>query len=100
MSEQKIISIKEIEKVASLARINLTEQEKEKFSRELSDVLDNFKQLSQLDIENVETVNFLDTEKNQTREDVVVKNNTGQKEAIRKQFPRRKDDYLQVKAVL
>lgn len=102
MSDKKTISKQEIEKVAKLARINLTEPEKEKFSRELSDVLDNFKELSQLDLSeaDVEKVKHLEIEENQVRQDEIIECSEKEKENIRGQFPDRKDDYLKVKAVL
>jgi aspartyl-tRNA(Asn)/glutamyl-tRNA(Gln) amidotransferase subunit C len=102
MDKSKIISKEDVEKVAKLARIDLTDQEKERFSKELSDVLDNFKELSQLDLAVVGTKNssFLDVEKNQVRDDRVVECSEEEKEDILKQFPKRKDDYLEVEAVL
>jgi len=42
------ISLKDVEHVAGLARLNLTEEETEKFSRQLSDVLENIEKLNEL----------------------------------------------------
>ena len=49
-----MLTEKEVEHIANLARIKLTEKEKEKFKKELSSILDYVKKLSELDTENVE----------------------------------------------
>lgn len=95
-----IISKEEVQKVAKLARINVTEQEQERFARDLSGILEHFQDLNQLDVSDVETINFLATEANQVREDEPQENKEAEKERIRKQFPEREDNYLKVKAVL
>lgn len=86
--------------MAKLARINISETEQEKFSQDLSGILDNFKDLNQLDVSQVQPVNFLAVEENQLRKDQARENQEDEKEKIRKQFPDRKDNYLKVKAVL
>lgn len=94
------ISKEEVQKVAKLGRINISDQEQEKFAKDLSGILDHFKDLSQLDISDAEPVNFLATEENQVREDVERDNGEDEKENIKKQFPDREGNYLKVKAVL
>jgi len=44
----------DIDRVAELARLELTPAEKEKFSRQLGDVLHHIRQLEQVDVEGVE----------------------------------------------
>ncbi len=44
----------DIERVAQLARVELTSEEKEKFSRQLGDVLHHITQLEQVDVNGVE----------------------------------------------
>lgn len=102
MSENKIILKKDVEKVAALARVEVSEDEKEKFAGQLSDILGHFKELSQLDLENAdfEKVKYLDTNENQARKDELVGCSEKEREDIRKQFPDRKENYLKVKAVL
>ena len=41
----------QVEHIASLARLELTDQEKEKFTKELSSILDYFEQLKEVDTE-------------------------------------------------
>jgi aspartyl-tRNA(Asn)/glutamyl-tRNA(Gln) amidotransferase subunit C len=43
-----------VDKVSKLARLRLTEQEVEEFSRQLSAVLENFNQIAQIDTDGVE----------------------------------------------
>ena len=49
-----MIDKKTVEHVAKLARIDLTKEEVEKFSKEFSDILDLFSSLKQVDTKNVE----------------------------------------------
>jgi|SRR3989338_5166092 len=49
-----MLTEKEVEHIAQLARIKLTEKEKDKFKRELSSILDFVKKLNELDTEGVE----------------------------------------------
>lgn len=44
----------DIDYVANLARINLTEEEKATFSEQLGEVLDHFRKLQAIDIEGIE----------------------------------------------
>lgn len=48
------ITVKDVEYVATLAQLELTDEEKTRLTRELSDILDHVEQLNTLDTENVE----------------------------------------------
>lgn len=102
MSEKKIITKRDVEKVAGLARVEIDESEKEKFAQQLSDVLGYFNELSQLDLKgaDVEEVKHLNIDDNQARDDEVRQCAESDREKIRQQFPERKNNYLKVKAVL
>jgi len=50
-----MLNVKEIEHIAKLARIELTAQEKEKFGKQLSDVLDYFEKLKEVKTQGIET---------------------------------------------
>jgi aspartyl-tRNA(Asn)/glutamyl-tRNA(Gln) amidotransferase subunit C len=54
MGSKKILSKEEIEHLAKLSLINLSEEEKEKFSEQLNDILDYFQKLDELDTSNIE----------------------------------------------
>ena len=49
-----MITIKDVEHVAKLARLSLTEEEKEKFTKQLGDILNYVEQLNEVNTDNVE----------------------------------------------
>lgn len=48
-----MIDSQQVQKVANLARLEITTQEEEQFTSQLSSILDYFEQLSELDTDNV-----------------------------------------------
>ena len=48
------VSIKEVEKIAELARLHITENEKEKYTEQLNVILEYMEQLNQVDTSKVE----------------------------------------------
>lgn len=92
------LSTSEIEKIAKLARIQLTEEEKEKFAHELSTVIDYFKQLEHVDTSKV-NLELSETETvNTVRQDTAA--DSGMQEKILSQAPMREDAFIKVKSVL
>ncbi len=65
------ISIEDVEHVAKLARIYLTEEEKEMFRKQLSDVLEHARVISEVDTSTVEPTSHAIPLSNVTREDEV-----------------------------
>ena len=65
-----MIEIKDVEHVARLARLNLTEEEKVKFSKQLGDILKYMEQLNEVDTTGVEPMNHPIDFSNVMREDV------------------------------
>ena len=67
----RILTRKEVEHIAELAKIKLTEEEKELFRGQLERILDYFKKIDELDLEGFEpTTHVLDLS-NVFRDDVV-----------------------------
>jgi len=64
------ISKEEIEHIASLARLSLTEKEKELFGSQLSSILDYMEKLNELDTRNVEPTSHVLPLSNVMRDDV------------------------------
>lgn len=93
-----MISKDEVKHIASLARIGLGEEEVEKFSEDLSAVLDWIDELKKVDIENVEPTAHITGVENETREDNFSDFNN--KEGIINLFPEEKNGYDKVKSVL
>ncbi len=60
-----------VERVAHLARLELNEEEKEKFAEQLSDILDHAEKLNELDTSNVEPMAHVLSINNVLREDEV-----------------------------
>ncbi len=65
------ISVKQVEQVAYLARLELTEQEKQIFTQQLTAILEYADKLNELDTEQVEPLHHILPIYNVMREDVV-----------------------------
>lgn len=95
-----MISQEETKRIAKLARLKLTEKEEEELQKDLSEALDYFETLKELDTENVEPV-FNPTEeflKKDLREDRAEPEETA--EEIISQFSEKEGRRLKVKTIL
>ncbi|MEI8389948.1 MAG: Asp-tRNA(Asn)/Glu-tRNA(Gln) amidotransferase subunit GatC [bacterium] len=66
-----MITKNEIEHVAKLARLELSEEEKDKFTEQFSNILDYFNQLSEVNTDNIEPMAHAIPMVNVMREDKV-----------------------------
>jgi len=71
-----MITIKDVEHVAKLARLELTEEEKEMFTHQLGDVLEHVEKMNEVNTEGVEPMNHPIDFYNVMREDVKIYENT------------------------
>jgi len=94
------ISLQEVERIAELARIGLTEEEKEKFSEELSAVLEYVEQLKEVDTKNIEPVSQVTGLINVLREDVAEDFDREDRKIIISNFPEEKEGCVKVKQVM
>jgi len=69
------LSKQEVEHIATLARLRLTEEEKEKYSGQLSGILDYVEKLSAVDTSNIEPTSQVTGLTNITRGDEVIDSN-------------------------
>ncbi|HIK37152.1 MAG: Asp-tRNA(Asn)/Glu-tRNA(Gln) amidotransferase subunit GatC [Geminocystis sp.] len=92
------LSEAEVRKVANLARLQLTEAEEKQFARQLSDILDYFQQLQELDTEGVEPTTRAIEVSNVTREDLHIP--YGNREELLNLAPIREDEFFQVPKIL
>lgn len=69
------LSIEQIEHIAKLSKLELTEEEKILYSQQLSSVLDYVEQLLEVDTENVEPTANITGLKNVFREDKIEESN-------------------------
>ncbi|MGI6452308.1 MAG: Asp-tRNA(Asn)/Glu-tRNA(Gln) amidotransferase subunit GatC [Syntrophomonadaceae bacterium] len=68
------LTTKQVEHIAFLSRLELTDEEKERFTQQLSSILEYVEMLNQLDTENVEPLNHILPIYNVFREDEVRSN--------------------------
>ena len=72
MSNKNTVSDSDIKHIAHLARLSVTDEEVALYAKQLSDVLDSFAQLDEVDVEGVEpTFQMLDDTTNVWREDEI-----------------------------
>lgn len=84
--------------LATLARLNLTEQEIEKFPQQLADVLDFVKQVQDVDVSDVQARDF--SLVNVMREDTNPFEAGEHREAILGEMSETHNDYLKTKKIL
>ena len=99
MTKQEDFSKETIEYDSKLALIDLTEEEKEIFSKQLGNILSYFKKLNDLDTTNVKpTTHAIDGLKNVFREDIPWKSLTNE-EAL-KNASHEKDGFFKAPRIL
>ena len=95
-----MVSKKDVEYIASLARIKLNKKEKDKLLKDLSSILDYVEKLKEVDTTNIEPMVQVTGTLNKLREDKKPKVLSGDElEKLISQTPKRKDGYIEVRAV-
>ncbi len=89
-----MITIKDVEHVAKLARLELTDEEKELYTKQLGDVLQYVNQMNEVDTSNIEPMTQVVDFVNVMREDKVVYEQT--KEELMKNTPDEEDGFFKV----
>ena len=89
-----MISIEDTKHVARLARLELTDEETEKFSRQLGDILGYVEQMNEIDTTNVKPMAHPFDVVNVMREDEVCYENT--KEELMQNAPEEEDGFFKV----
>ncbi|MGQ9628623.1 MAG: Asp-tRNA(Asn)/Glu-tRNA(Gln) amidotransferase subunit GatC [Anaerolineae bacterium] len=92
------LSLEEVEHIAELAKLGLTEEEKEKFRGQLSAILEYAERLQKLDTEAIPPTATVLPLRNVMREDEVEP--SFPREKILSNAPDREDGYFRVKAIL
>lgn len=99
MSKKKEFSKETIDHVSKLALLDLAEEEKEKFSKQLNNIISYFKKLNDLDTTDIEpTTHPIDGLKNVFREDIPWKSLSNE-EAL-KNAQHKKDGYFKAPRIL
>ncbi|MGZ5244743.1 MAG: Asp-tRNA(Asn)/Glu-tRNA(Gln) amidotransferase subunit GatC [Bacteroidia bacterium] len=87
-----------VERVANLARLSFTEEEKEKVQAEMTKIVSFIEKMNELDTEGVEPLIFMSDEINAFREDNAYTEIT--KEEALKNAPQKDSDYFKVPKVI
>ena len=94
------ISIKDTEHIAKLSRLELSQTEKKRFSRELSSIFDYIEQLKEVDTNQTEPTAQVTGLVNIAREDHVDQEESKKtREQILSNVPERDGDFIKVKSV-
>ena len=92
------VTIKDVEHVAKLARLQFTDAEKEKFTHQLNDILAYMEKLNELDTSKVEPLSQVIELKNVFREDTV--RPSSPREEILKNAPDKNEEFFKVPKVI
>ena len=92
------LSIEEVRHIALLARVAMTDEELERMRDEMSNILEHFDVLQEVDTEGVEPTAHTANVRSVMRDDEV--RPSAGKEDVLSNAPRREDDFLRVRAVL
>ena len=96
-----MVSRKEVQRIAKLARLELTPKEIDKFRKDLANVLDYFEKLEEIKVSSVKPTSHIFGAGNVMREDIVKLNIKNQKsKRLLELAPETKDGYLKVKTIL
>lgn len=95
-----MLTKEEIQHIAALARIGVSEKDIEKYQKDLSAVLDYFKQLEEVNTDGIEPIGHITGMLNVFRNDDVADFGSLGKEAILQNAPETKDGQVKVKSVL
>ena len=99
-NKNKKITLDEVKKIAGLARIEISPEEAEKFSGELSDVLGYVDQLGEVNTESVKLISRAGGLVNVVREDVKKNFDEEMKQELVERAGDKKDGYVKVKSVM
>jgi len=94
-----MISKETVQHIAKLARLGITPEEEEKFSKDLSSILDYFEKLKKVDTSKVGATTHSIPMENVKREDVAVSQTEKTKENLIGLAPVEEKKYIKVKSV-
>ena len=95
-----MLSKEEVKHIAKLARLQLSDEEIEKYQKELSLILDYIGKLKEVDIKGVEPTSHAIEMENITRKDRALPAKAEIREKLLEQIPEKEGDYLKVRSIL
>jgi aspartyl-tRNA(Asn)/glutamyl-tRNA(Gln) amidotransferase subunit C len=93
------LSLEQVDKIAALARLELSEEERASFARQLSSIIEYVDKLQAVDTKDVEPMSHSVAMGNVLREDEVIDRDDGTRLKMIEAFPEKEGDLLKVKAV-
>ncbi len=94
-----MVTKKEVQHIAKLARMGLTGKEIEKMQKELSKILGYVEKLKEADVSKIEPTSRVVKNENVMKEDKIDEKYKMKNEKLLKLVPNKKDDYLKVKSI-
>ncbi|MBM4177591.1 Asp-tRNA(Asn)/Glu-tRNA(Gln) amidotransferase subunit GatC [Candidatus Gribaldobacteria bacterium] len=94
-----MLSKQDVQKIADLARLELTEDELAKMQQDLGEILSYIELLKEVDVDLIKPLIGLN-EINSLRNDDVFSSSTETRENIIRQFTQKQENYLKVKKIL
>jgi len=94
-----MITVKEIEKLANLARIKLEDSEKDGLAKEIDSILSYVDQIKVATV-NMDYTPLPGAVKNVFREDMAINTSDSDREGILKESPDREGDFVAVKKII
>lgn len=94
-----MITKEQVQHIAKLARVQLDEEELEKFQKDFSQILEFFETLKEVDVAQVEPMTHVIALENVAREDIGQKSRPELVEKLISMAPASKDGYLKVQEV-
>lgn len=99
MSEENITK-EQVNKIAELARLEMSEKETEKMQKDLAEILGYIDMLKEVDIANIEPTNYSVRQENIMREDNAEKAGDEIVKDMLAQAPEKQGNYIKVKEIL
>ncbi len=94
-----MLSVDEVKNIAKLARIGLSDEDVPKYQKDLSAILDFFKELSAVPTEGVLPMGNITLKSDAFREDTVQSGSKVERDALMANVPMTKDGFVKVKSV-
>lgn len=95
-----MITKKEVQRIAKLARLNIDEKEEEKFTKELSSILNYVEKLKKVNIAEIKPTSHPFDIENVKRRDTAQEPNKEVSREIVKAAPAQIENYIKVKTIL
>jgi aspartyl-tRNA(Asn)/glutamyl-tRNA(Gln) amidotransferase subunit C len=94
-----MVTVKELEKLAELARIRLDDEDKKSLIKEFDSILGYVDQLKKVEV-SMDALGRVGAVKNVTRPDVTVTTSSEDRERLLNEAPQRVGDFIAVKKIL